>query len=56
MQNITETGLSTISNKIAETVLSNRVKKKSAVYLFSSTLDPYIITSWFAIVLDEIKN
>lgn len=29
MQNITETGLSTISNKIVETVLSNRVKKKS---------------------------
>ena len=30
--------------------------KESAVHLFSSTLDPYIITSWFAIVLDEIKN
>ena len=29
MHNITETGLSTISNKIVETVLSNRVKKKS---------------------------
>ena len=29
MQNITETGLSAISNKIVETVLSNRVKKKS---------------------------
>ena len=29
MQNITETGLSTISNKIVETVLLNRVKKKS---------------------------
>ena len=29
MQNITKTGLSTISNKIVETVLSNRVKKKS---------------------------
>ena len=28
MQNITETGLSTISNKIVETALSNRVKKK----------------------------
>ena len=37
MQNITETGLSTISNKIVETVLSNRVKKKStpAPYLHS---------------------
>ena len=32
------------------------VTEESAVRLFSSRLDPYIITSWFAIALDEIKN
>ena len=31
-------------------------RKNKRLRLFSSRLDPYVITSWFAIALDEIKN
>ena len=54
-------GLSTVvklTNRILRSGLTEGLftTKESAVRLLSSRLDPYIITSWFAIALGEIKN